>query len=922
MTKENKEIQIPHEEPLILTERQKWLCSHLDTLNRIENFCPNATPSHLFRGALYLTRFRNQRSNPDWMAQAAHSLREIMYGTGQIKKPKNKLLLILKAFLGRDNGVQTRRERIENILKVYQEEKKAAELASQLNDLHFIFTNIAHHFQDNKQHNTIRKKVLKLGITNSNSSLIIADEAFEKLIELLEGVWTQSIPHQLTIHKKIDSLLSLDSKSANKEFLNVLLAFNPDARQYFYSKVDERWLSWLWENGFLDAIKEKAEDPTRYGYRIPELNYLTKATDKEPARVVDIMLQVPISAENFNPEVVDRFLRICSGLPVAELKRMVKKIRDGNWVRLMGGFNNWGFEYEKILQVLANAKDYKSLLMVVSEILTVRTKDRVGKSVSEVTNDNPFYFNDLGYTKVFEYLIAVDDVYAEKVLAMTTETIREIFLIGEKESNDKTFEVGEAFYLIDVDFFKLELNEQDRLSYRDDVKNLAAVIKQFAMRTIKKQCENPILAGELYNKYFESLPDSRSMWRLRLFVISLCTKVFKEEFKKSFFKIFRADDKPWGLIGGAEYRRALHAGFEVLSIKDKRDYVTRVLEYFGKRSGNDINLWKSYGWSILSSAFVELTQEEKKKAEEVFGKPLDPDFEPEPSIRMREFAGSIISQAPDDKDWARPASEIAEKLRNEWSPRALAEKYKDTDFNRPTGAEGAGERLKKEISQRPQEFLENAQLFFNRESLDPHYTYSFLQGIHELLRNKRVVNVNIRPLLGMLNAIVASAKTAVFKSGPREKETSREWLSGWSTAHNAVADVTKELLSGNDKESILDFSTNRSGLLELISYLLKHSDPTIKDEEDKPSHISPGGEAQYTGSDPFTAAINSVRGRAFEALVNFLYWDDKQFAKDVAIRINSDVKLVYEELLGRENTRAVMFMFGHYLPSFYFRDKI
>jgi hypothetical protein len=31
--------------------------------------------------------------------------------------------------------------------------------------------------------------------------------------------------------------------------------------------------------------------------------------------------------------------------------------------------------------------------------------------------------------------------------------------------------------------------------------------------------------------------------------------------------------------------------------------------------------------------------------------------------------------------------------------------------------------------------------------------------------------------------------------------------------------------------------------------------------------------------------------------------------------------MLYEDVLSRENTRAIMFMFGHYFPSFYFRDK-
>jgi hypothetical protein len=66
-------------------------------------------------------------------------------------------------------------------------------------------------------------------------------------------------------------------------------------------------------------------------------------------------------------------------------------------------------------------------------------------------------------------------------------------------------------------------------------------------------------------------------------------------------------------------------------------------------------------------------------------------------------------------------------------------------------------------------------------------------------------------------------------------------------------------------------------------------------------------------ADPFTMAINSVRGRAFEDFVLFIYQDGE--------KLKEDVKEVFEEVLEKENTRALMFMFGYYLPSFYFRDK-
>lgn len=52
-----------------------------------------------------------------------------------------------------------------------------------------------------------------------------------------------------------------------------------------------------------------------------------------------------------------------------------------------------------------------------------------------------------------------------------------------------------------------------------------------------------------------------------------------------------------------------------------------------------------------------------------------------------------------------------------------------------------------------------------------------------------------------------------------------------------------------------------------------------------------------------------------------MYRDGTEDNKDIDTCLKSDIKNLYEDLIKKENTRAIMFMFGHYIPSFYFRDK-
>lgn len=721
--------------------------------------------------------------------------------------------------------------------------------------------------------------------------------------------------NQIELHKKIDELIQVGPTGASVDVVKKLIQVNPDVCQYFYTKADERWLGWLWDNGLLDVIKEKSKDPKQISYRTPELNYFVKVAGKDSEKVVDIMLAVPISAESFNPEVIDQFLRICSTLPAEQLARIVSKIRDKEWIPLMGAFNQWGFEYEKMFQILEDAKDYKSILILAETVLVVRSKEEVSKDgYAGISTDKPFYFNDLSYTKVFEHLASVDDEHAEAALGLVAKVMSMVVLLGGKGRSDSVFPIEEMFHLFDVDFFELQLGEKEHLSYRDDVRQLAAVIKILLQRLVGDRCVNTDVVRKIYNQYIKSLPKSRAMWRLRLFALSLCPKAFRDELKQSFLQIFETD-RYHEFISGTEYHKTLQAGFSVLSENDKREYVTRVIEYFIKKDQekeNEKENWHiRYGSEILSMIVGQLTEKEKQIAKDAGFIP-NPNYEPEPSIG-RSFAGTVVPQAPPDteEEWGNPVREIVELLKTKWAPEALQKAYAEEGYSlRPINAEGVAGKLQNSIKERLEEYARDAFLFFDRQELDAHYTYSFLRGIHEAIKNdrERAVKIKWDSIIALCEAIKLSGERDRFEGGKREAGSFDVWLAGWTAVHSAIADVIQELISEERGNIIIDFLKYRDKLFMVIGYLFAYPDPVSKNKM----------EGQ---SDPFTAAINTERGRAFQAFTLFVYQDGKKFDKDAVVKISDDVKRLYEDALKRENTQALMFMFGHYLPSFYFRDR-
>ena len=137
---------------------------------------------------------------------------------------------------------------------------------------------------------------------------------------------------QIKLHRKIQKLVNNDPCELKKEELISLFSeaknkkTEQDAKNYFFYKADEKWIDWLFENGFFEVLKQKAEDTSSYRYKTPELNYLAKVAEKVPEKVTKVILSTPISEDNFNPEVIDRFIFITSELKASEIKKIVKKM--------------------------------------------------------------------------------------------------------------------------------------------------------------------------------------------------------------------------------------------------------------------------------------------------------------------------------------------------------------------------------------------------------------------------------------------------------------------------------------------------------------------------------------------------------------------------------------------------------------------
>jgi len=711
--------------------------------------------------------------------------------------------------------------------------------------------------------------------------------------------------NQIELHLKIKELLSKNENTVSEELVHSLINTNNDARDYFFLNADDRWLEWLWRNGFLNAIKDKAPDPNSYSFRMPELQYLFKVVEKKPDLVSEIICSFEISNINFNPEVLDQFTRISSKLPARLLKKVVNKIRDEKWLNLMGQYTQYSFEYKDMFKALNKDQEYDSILALSEAVLQIRSKEEIEERKKSYRGDDIFYIHDLSDTEVFNYLANMPEAFIERALSIVVNTFSQAI-------NDQG-----NYLLMDEDFFTLKLSDVSRDTYREGYKFLAATIVELTRKIFSIKNND---SRKIFDKYFAKMPENQVSGRLKLFVMSMNPKLFIEDLETYYFRLFETE-KILDILYGAEYESALKIGFSLLSNTRKREYVKRVIDLFSNFKDDEEKRWKRhYASCILSTISEQLIQNEKVLAYEKEFK-IDPEYKPEPSIVGRVRSGTVTPKSPISTDDFASLSikEIAEKLKGELSPIELQKKYQNDDFLNPRDADGVAGQLKNDIKIRIHDYLTYATLFFDRDNLIQHYTNAYLQGIKDALSENRNQegNYNYDELFKLLLEIKESCEKNNFNGA--EKDSEGRWLSNWNSVHLSIADLIEELIKLKDKKTLLNFKLYRSRILGILNYLFDYNNPVPEDEKLKTATmtVKRSGESEYSISDPFSIAINSVRGRTFQTLLHFIYQDASNFD---TIKLSNEVKALFEKVLKKKKTRAIMFMFGHYLPSFYFRD--
>lgn len=702
--------------------------------------------------------------------------------------------------------------------------------------------------------------------------------------------------------RALDDLLEIEAPTRDDvRYLSDYLPNNLVTRAYFFQCLRHpAWLAPLRRKNFFRSPPRSYRDPLSGEIRMPpwpETEYLKAMAPEMPADVVEIILQM---AETENVRVRQSLVEVAGVLPgpfAAQLAHLVI---------------SWIDRHDDLLLLNERAKDYTIHLSAeglvdgalnVAESLLKLSPD---EGRSSLLSPRPrARMSAWHYNKT---LNEIGEAIGEKVpgswLEMLTDLLDEAMRLSTRESSVNA--PPEDFSNI----WRPAIEPHDQnTDHEDPAEALVTAVRDYAGRVIQEQ---ELSLTEVLNLL--RAKDWKIFRRICLYLAAKHDRIDSDTLRTLILDRDLFDD----VTVHHEYYSLLRTHFQQLGKEDQEVFMSwieqgpdqdKVRRWLTTGEGEEpdegalderIDRWRHRKLLPISDALSPEWHDRLRDYEERFGELNHPDFH---SYSTGVWVGPTSPQTAEELS-ALDIEEIARLLR-EWEP--------SDDWESPT-PEGLGRTLTEVVCEDPQRFSENMRLFLG---LDPTYARSIARGFQDAL--KRANSFDWEPVMGFAQDIVEHPRSLEDeRTNARDRDSDPHW--GW--ARRAVGSL---LWTGLAAETSLRIPFHlRAVVWEVIENLLEDPDPT-------PEH-----EAKYGGAnmDPATMSINTVRGTAMHAAINYGLWvrQNSEVGVDpstgetnefVGSRDAPEVFAILDERLGvdREPAASVRAVYGQWLPTLVWLDE-
>jgi hypothetical protein len=625
-------------------------------------------------------------------------------------------------------------------------------------------------------------------------------------------------------------------------------------RRYFFDRLENpEWIEPLLAKGFFQhpPTAERDESQGTIGFPPwPESCYLARMASKKPELVLDVILKIP---DTNNVRVHEDLSKAALTMP-PHLSAVWAKKKVG-WVRQQNHlFLVLPRELGKLIGHLSRGGEVDAALDLARALLEVlpdlKTREKAKEDEDDVYSLPPqptVRFDQWEYGEILKKNIP------ELVRAAG---VRAVELLCDLLEAAVTYSQSDGEEGAPEDYSWIW-----RPAVEHHPQNRHHGLRDVLMTSLGDACESTIREGKL---------------RVRDLVIKLEGRPWRIFHRIALHLLRRHPDSVVDLIGERltnrtlfdrsayrhEYAMLLNECFSMLS--DERQEV--ILEWIGegpdleqfmkeedKLTGDRLTEedgeryrkhWQSIRLAWFTAALPESWKKRYERLVAEIGEPEHPEFA---SYSRGGWVGPTSPKSAEELQ-GMTVSEIV-KLCKAWQP---------SGESMAPSPEGLGRVLSSVVSEKPGQFSEGATKF---QGLPPTYVRALLSGFRDALGKGQTFDWN--PVFDLCGWVVKQPEE-VANEGHEDMDKDPHW--GWT--RKTIADLLSTGFKEEDAGAI-PFEY-RETAWQILKPLTEDPDPT------------PEYEAQYGGSnmDPTTVSINTTRGEAMHAVVQYALWVRRYLEKE------------------------------------------
>jgi len=271
---------------------------------------------NIYEGILYTL---NNKNNPDWIAQSAHSFRELI----KIISDQKKVILT------EEDKKELKKEKQSSLVKIMHKDNDplteilnlknffSETVFDELNKFHKDFVYIAHHEK------------------------ISEDDYLKKVVNYELFLITYIFKNQADIYRLIDREIKKGIIRANSKTIHRLITLNLASFQYFFQKINSNWLSFVFDNNFLYPVAQTGK-------------YLIECSKDKPKETMKIILdyEKKYIIKEKEQYYWSYFIESTLYMPSKIAIKLIDKITKDNWIQKNYRLSYWAFDMKKLIKKL------------------------------------------------------------------------------------------------------------------------------------------------------------------------------------------------------------------------------------------------------------------------------------------------------------------------------------------------------------------------------------------------------------------------------------------------------------------------------------------------------------------------------------------------------------------------------------------